>query len=259
MHIPFQPSPAAFPWKEWLKTFVLLGLGLYMAVLIITGSINNYMNQRFQWLVALAAVLFLLLGMWSLYRLWCLKPQQHVLDDNLNISHEGHDHTRLSWGTLFVAMIPLAFAVLLPSRPLGAEAITGGLSLNTVGVADASSASRAPIDRNILDWLREFNRVGIPATFNGAEADLTGFIYREPFMAEDQFMVARFTVSCCVADAFAIGIPVQAADASQYPTGEWVRVRGTFTAGRFGEDQMPILRPTSIEKTTIPASPYLYP
>lgn len=244
---------------DWGKTAVLLGMGVYLTILLFSGAINNYMNQRFQWLVVMAAVLFALLGIWNLIQNLRPPRQIHTLDDNLNISHAGHNHTSIRWSAILIMGIPLLLAVLIPSQPLGASAVNGGISLNPVGVGDAGSLSRSATDRNILDWLREFNRVENPATFNGENADLIGFIYREPYMSDDQFMVARFTLSCCVADAFAIGIPVLTSDASQYATGDWIRIRGSFEAGQFGDNTVPILRPTSIETTEIPASPYLYP
>ena len=48
--------------------------------------------------------------------------------------------------------------------------------------------------------------------FNGQPADLIGFVYSEPTFGGDHFMVARFAISCCVADASAIGVPVAALD-----------------------------------------------
>jgi len=153
---------------------------------------------------------------------------------------------------------PLIFALLVPSRPLGVEAVQG-ISFNPVGVASAVGATRSPLDRNILDWLREFNRVEAAAAFNGQQARVLGFIYREPSMRDDQFMVSRFTISCCVADAFAIGLPVQSLDAASFETGVWVTVEGTFEAGTFDGRSIPILHSTSITLSEIPRSPYLYP
>lgn len=244
---------------DWSKAAVLLGMGAYLTILMLTGAINNYMNQRFQWMVVVAACLFVMLGIYSVWRLLRRTDETHTLDDNLNVSHAGHAHSSISWSAIGIMCIPLMLAVLVPSQPLGANAVNGGISLNPVGVGDAGSVARSDTDRNILDWLREFNRVENPATFNGDSADLIGFIYREPYMTDDQFMLARFTLSCCVADAFAIGIPVITDDATAYVTGDWLRIQGTFTAGQFGDNQVPILRPTSLQTAQIPSSPYLYP
>jgi uncharacterized repeat protein (TIGR03943 family) len=257
MQIMTPPSPRARQ-KDWTRTAVLLAMGVYLTFLLISGNLSNYMNSNFHWLVGVAAGLFFFLGGWNLWLVWRRADETHTLDDNLTISHEGHTHTQVSWWAIGIASLPLVFALLVPSRPLGADAVHR-VSFSPVGVASAASAARSPLDRNILDWLREFNRIDNAAAFNGMPARVVGFIYREPYMHEDEFMVARFTISCCVADAFAIGLPVRMAGASAYGTGAWVEVEGTFQAGMFDGRSIPILHPTSITLTEIPARPYLYP
>jgi putative membrane protein len=126
-------------------------------------------------------------------------------------------------------------------------------------VTAASAFTKPPLERNILDWMREFNKSSTPAAFNGQEADVVGFVYREPSFAENQFMVARFTISCCVADSSAIGLPVHVDNAAQYSDGQWVRIKGTFEAGEFREHRLPILQAAAIEVIAEPEQPYLYP
>jgi len=237
-------------WREWAKTAILLGLALYLLLLLLGGKLDNYINLRFQWLSVVAIVILGLLGLWSGWQL--------LQADNLARQHDFGDyqHARVSWASLGLLAVPLAFAMVFPSRPLDVNAVQN-VSLAAVGGTSAS-VSIAPQDRNILDWLREINRVNNPASFNGQQVDVIGFIYREPTMSADQFMVARFTVSCCVADAFAIGLPVQMEGAEQYATGAWVRLRGTLEAGTFGDETIPIVRPQQVEEVPAPDSPYLY-
>ncbi len=242
---------ARFDRAQGISAVVLLGLAVYLGVLVATGTINNYMNQRFQWLVVLASVLFALMGVWRVWE-WA-RPHDHDAH-----AHHDHDHARLNWWSIGLIATPLVLGVVVPSRPLGAEAVNGGVSFSTVGVGNAATFSRPPLERNILDWLREFNRVGNPASFNNLEVDVVGFVYREPDMPENQFMVARFTMSCCVADAFAIGMPVTLENASAFATGTWVRIRGVLQAGMFGHHSIPIIHPTSVDPVDVPETPYLY-
>ena len=232
----------------WAKSALLLGMGIYLALLIATGNLSNYINQRFAWLVYLGAAIFFLLAMVNVYRI--LKPQPD--------EHE-HQHYKIGWDILLIVSIPLLMGLLIPSRSLGIEAVNGGVSLNPVGVSDASAFSLNPLDRNILDWLREFDRASTPAAFNGTPVDVIGFVYREPRHAEDSFMISRFTMSCCVADAFPIGMPVTYAEASDFTAGEWVRVSGELKAAEFGEDFLPVVFATIVEPVDEPDQPYLYP
>ena len=55
--------------QQWLKTAILLGLGLYFIYNLLSGNLTNYINARFAWLSWVAAPLFLLLGALSAYSL----------------------------------------------------------------------------------------------------------------------------------------------------------------------------------------------
>ena len=231
----------------WAKTAILLGMGVYFAWLILSGNLTNYINQRFAWLVVVGAVVFLLLALVSLY------SKLRGADEDC------HQHFEIGWDILLIVALPLLLALLVPSRSLGIEAVNGGISLSPVGVASQAAFQRSPLDRNILDWLREFDRAPSPAAFNGTPADVTGFVYREPAFADDAFMLSRFTMSCCVADAFPIGMPVSAPDAADYEAGVWLQARGELKAATFDGRTMPVLFADSLTPVAVPQQPYLYP
>ena len=239
----------------WLKTALLLGLGVYFVYNIVTGNLTNYINVRFAWLSYVAAGLFLLIGGYSAYHMLRHHSGEH--------DHEHHDHTHasISWGTLAVLAVPLLLGTLLPSRPLGAEAVDGDLGLTSAAATAGSTTTFSinPQDRNVLDWLRVFNSTDDYSELNGQPADVIGFVYSEPTFGEHHFMVARFTISCCVADASAIGVPTYWADTEALQQGQWVRVQGTMQVGDFRGDSLPILQASSIEVVEQPDHPYLYP
>ncbi len=239
--------------SAWAKSLILFGMGIYLTLLILTGNLDNYINQRFAWLVVVGALLFFVLGLTALNR--SLNPEPHDHDHHHH-DHDHHHHYHITWDILLVVAFPLLLAVLIPSRSLGIEAVNGGVSLNPVGVA---GVTRSPLDRNILDWLREFDRASTPAQFNGTPVDVIGFVYREPIHPENGFMLARFTMSCCVADAFPIGMPVIAADVGEYAAGDWLRLQGELKASTFGADILPVVFADSIERIDEPRQPYLYP
>ena len=237
------------PAQEWLKTALLLGLGLYFVYIIVTGNLTNYINIRFSWLSYVAAVIFLMLGAASLYKL--MRGHKHKND------HDHHDHSPISWAVLAVVAVPLVLGTLIPSRPLGAAAVDGDLTASSLGGDSAAAFSLPPEQRNILEWVRAFNSTDDPAAFSGQTVDVTGFVYRGQEYADDMFLVARFTISCCVADSVAIGLPVTWAE--DLPQDTWVRVRGQLTAGTFQGEPRAIVQPSSIEIIPQPEHPYLYP
>ncbi len=233
---------------DWAKSFILLGLGVYLAHLILTGNLSNYINQRFAWLVYVGAGIFVLLALVNVFSGLARSPDGH-----------DHQHYEIGWDILLIVSLPLLLGFLIPSRSLGIEAVNGGVSLSPVGVQSAAAFQRSPLDRNILDWLREFDRAVTPAEFNDQEAEVIGFVYREPSHEADGFMLARFTMSCCVADAFPIGMPVNWNDSGDLTAGAWVRVTGALQAASFAGEFMPVLFADAVELVDEPAQAYLYP
>jgi uncharacterized repeat protein (TIGR03943 family) len=114
-------------------------------------------------------------------------------------------------------------------------------------------------DKNILDWLIAFQRTPDPQAFAGQTARLIGFVYRDERFESDAFMLSRFVVSCCVADASAVGVIVRSPQAEALPADQWVEVSGHFEPGQFANRPTPILIADVITKTTQPNQPYLYP
>ena len=237
--------------QAWIKTAILFALGFYFIYVIASGSLSNYINVRFEWLSYVAAGLFLLLGAASLLDVIGQRGHDH--------DHHDHTHSGMSWPALAIVAIPLILGTLIPSRPLGSAAVGGSISLNAVSAAGAQPFMTDSLKWNVLDWLRAFNNSGDVSSFNGKQADVIGFVYREAAFADNQFMAARFIISCCVADAGAIGVPVQWDAAADYPADTWVRIQGTWEVGEFRGDTVPILHPTNIEKVDQPEHPYLYP
>ena len=233
----------------WAKFAVLMGFGAYFAYNILTGNLTNYVNVRFAWFSYVAVGILFLLGGAVLYGLLRQKRA-----DNVTIGHQ----LNVSWSVLAIVALPLVFGTLVPSQPLGAAAVQGNISLSATNFNTATAFNRAPLDRNVLDWLRVFNQ-DVPSAFDGLPADLTGFVYREPGFGVDHFMVARFTLSCCVADASAIGVAVYLEGSDSIVDGEWVQIDGAFLAGDFRGTTTPILMAENVNIIDQPEHPYLYP
>jgi putative membrane protein len=236
--------------NQVIKTAVLFGLAAYFAYNVFSGNLSNYINERFVWLSYLAVILFLVLGIASLIAL--------RRGDHSSPYQDGHSQA-ITMPVIFIVAIPLLLGTLVPSRPLGVEAINGSISVNSAATFSGGIVTKDPLQRNILDWSRLFTQNNLPASFNGEQADVIGFVYREPAYPENHFMAARFTVSCCVADAMPLGLPVYFPEHTTLEDGAWVRVKGVFEAGNFRNFKTPILQAESVEVIEQPEHPYLYP
>lgn len=254
--------------ENLLRAMVLAGGALMLYAKISDGTLAFYINQRFAWLTLVGVLLFAVLAMTMVYRAMEARrqPAMPALDegDVLPLTRKttkAHSH-RASWLTLGLLALPVLIGFFTPARPLGAGAIEArGIGLTVPdrpgGATEAQRAAAGP--KNILDWLREFSRNADPAAFAGKEADVIGFVYRDPRNGTNEFWVSRFAVSCCVADASALGLLVKSDQAAQLQTDSWVRVTGKFGVGEFAGEKLPVLVAEKIEPTEQPSQPYLYP
>jgi uncharacterized repeat protein (TIGR03943 family) len=251
-----------------LRAMVLAGGGLMLYAKLSDGTLAFYINQRFAWLTLVGVILFLALALTMVYRAMnaAKTPATPVMDEGEVLpltrkTTKAHSH-RAGWITLGLLALPVLIGFFTPARPLGAGAIeTRGIGLTAPdrpgSVTQAQRVATGP--KNILEWLREFSRNADPSAFAGKEADVVGFVYRDPRNGADEFWVSRFAVSCCVADASALGLLVKSDQAAQLKTDSWVRVTGKFGVGEFAGEQLPVLMPDTIEPTEQPSQPYLYP
>lgn len=238
-----------------LKALALIAMGLFLYSRFFGGTLLFYINERFVWLTLLASFGFILVGASYRYR----TEHSHIDHD-----HAGHSHDKLSWGGFLLVISPILLGVLIPPKPLGAAAMVNrDISIKSLTSAAAPETSeilaKPQRDKNILDWVIEFRSTPDLNRFEGQEAKLTGFVYRDERFEQDQFMVSRFVLSCCAADAAPIGVVVRSSKSASFSDDQWVEVTGEFELGRFGGEDMPILLAESITPIGIPEQPYLYP
>ncbi len=243
--------------QRWIQAVVLGATGAYFTYNLASGNVANYIANKFLWLSWLAAGLLLVLALMALIAL--VRPAPHDHDHD-------HDSAGLwSWAGLGLVTLPVVFGLLLPSRPLDSRAIEGVASdLSSINTSGSTRLDIAPQNRNILDWLRAFGSATDPAVLNGQPVDVVGFVYRDArFDGTSQFMVTRFIISCCVADAQAIGLGVDWAQAPTLREDTWIRVRGTLEVREFEGVLSPWLvadeGPDGIQVVAQPENPYLYP
>lgn len=255
--------------QRWTQVIIAGTLGVYLIATLISGTITNYIAVKFIWLTWLAAGMFLLLaGILALSLIARMLGRQPPAHKHSHDHHHEHaaQGTLSGWISLGIVALPVIFGVLTPSKPLDSRAVDSPITndfSSISGAADTARLNIAPQNRTILDWVSVFATADTPETLNGQPADVVGFVYRDASLLRqpDQFMVARFVMSCCAADAQAIGLVVQWDDAATLREDRWVRVRGTIAIGEFDGALVPIIiaDDQGVEAIDQPQNPYLYP
>ncbi|WP_281889432.1 TIGR03943 family putative permease subunit [Paenibacillus sp. YYML68] len=95
--------------------------------------------------------------------------------------------------------------------------------------------------------------------FVGKKLELTGFVYRQEDMKDNQFVVGRFSIQCCSADAAPYGILAEYDRAKTLADDSWVTVTGTIEKTTFNEVEIMVLKIEKIAKAEPAATPYVYP
>lgn len=95
--------------------------------------------------------------------------------------------------------------------------------------------------------------------FIGKKIDMSGFVYREDDMKDNQFVVARFAVQCCSADASPFGFMVDSALGNDLKKDSWVKVTGTLAKTTYKGNEILKINATKIERIAAPKTPYVYP
>jgi putative membrane protein len=267
-----------------IQALVLGATGLFLLQKIWSGSLYFYINERFLVLILLAALGFLVLAQVLIADLFPQKKGSvedegspafsdeidlHQVEEHLHAhvhTHDGkHVHTpkRFPWILLVVAL-PVLLGILIPARPLGASAVANkGLRVASPLRADQANnrllLEVPPNNRTILDWQQIVGSEPEPTRLIGEPVDVVGFVYRDPRLPDGQFMVGRFTLTCCVADAFAIGMVVDSPESANYPENTWVRVQGTLDLTEIDGQEIPSIQAGKIQEVSEPAQPYLIP
>lgn len=240
--------------KSSFKALALIALGLFLYSRIYNGTLLYYISDRFAWLTLFAAIGFIIVG--ASYRYRATQTHQH--------GHADHQHGNLGWGALLLVALPVVLGLLIPPKPLGAAAMSNReISVGSVNSATAPKTtqiiSRPSTEKNVLDWLIDFRLAQDPAAFADQEAKVIGFVYRDERFGTEQFMVSRFVLSCCAADAAPLGLVVNWPETNNLSSDQWVEVSGRLQPGEFDGEPMPILIAEKVTPTDVPDQPYLYP
>lgn len=242
------------------QAMILASLGIFLLSKVWNGNILFYINQRFVIFVLLAGLGFIVLSQVLLRA----RPPVQADEDALIHDHDDHDdhnHGERQGWVLWLVALPVLMGILIPKHPLGTNVLENR-GINTgAGIVARGSSSTAVLQipssqRSVLDWYQSF--------YNGLEtsgemADITGFVYHDARLGQNQFMVGRFIIICCVADASAIGLVVGWNEASALPDNGWVRVRGPITEVELDGQRLPLVQAQQVDMIPEPEQPYLFP
>lgn len=234
-----------------VQSIILAGLTAYLIFLLVSNRVLLYINVRFVPLVYLAVGLLILM----------------LASGAVQMMRAVHNSADLPAGPakmeLVLLSFPLVLGVFIPANPLASAAIEArGLNFSdpqsiSLGVNQTVTAPQD--ERTILDWYTMLADSTNELSPVENQASVIGFVYHDDRLAENQFFLNRFVVTCCAADAFPLGIIVEWPDRSSLPTDSWVHVTGEISRSTFEGSSIPLIIAASVETVNQPDQPYLFP
>jgi uncharacterized repeat protein (TIGR03943 family) len=206
--------------------------------LLVSGRTSLYLSSRTAWVVPTGAVVLTVAAAGRL--LTVRTPRQERLS------------TRTSW-TLGFIVFPAVVVLALPPTSLGSYAASRrSLSAGFAGgpaLGEGDRVTLAAVAAGV--WSDEarralVDRAGSPVTFEG-------IVTRREGSPADEFVLTRFIVSCCVADALSVQVRVVGAPPGRFEEDQWVRVSGTF----YPVGREVVVDAASVRAIPQPDDPYL--
>ncbi|MGF9893012.1 TIGR03943 family protein [Priestia megaterium] len=118
---------------------------------------------------------------------------------------------------------------------------------------------KSKISINDTDYIPVMNIIENNADqFVGKKIEVSGFVYHEKGFKDNQFVVARFGISCCAADASVYGLLSTLENASALKKDTWVHIKGIIQKTTYNGENVPYIQVQRIESIHQPDNPYVY-
>lgn len=243
-HVPLvdaqSPPEQPLNWPALIETALLGSAATVLITKTLRGVLVFYIHPRYAPLILVAG---LALAFLALVRMRAIA---------------GQAPEPLAGRTTAYAMLGLAIlaGTLVPARPLGASAISSVALLDRAGSGLARLPAGDSRQWDLLQWATAISIQG--DQLQGSPVEVVGFVYHEPDAEYPGFVVARYVVSCCIADGSPVGLAVIWPKGAAPPADAWVRVRGVIgLVTRAGRTE-PAIVAELVEPISQPRMPYLY-
>jgi putative membrane protein len=274
----------------FLRGVILLGFALLMFKLIVTGQIQQLIAPKMlPFLYFAMGTMFML----SLMQIWRSDDKKQIACCGCD-HHESRSPMQ-SFIVYVIFVVPVLTGLIFSNQVLDSSvAAKRGVQLGGLSGSDLSSddeffeqlfgneIEEAPIEGSVgkkidkkqltkallsmdkVVFTRENYLTALDIIHNnmerfiGKEVELTGFVYRDPDFAKEKAVIARFGISCCVADASVYGMLASGKELNSIANDEWVKVTGIIDQTNYKGNVLPCIKIKDMQKVQQPNEPYIY-
>ncbi|MGZ4110749.1 MAG: TIGR03943 family putative permease subunit [Actinomycetota bacterium] len=221
---------------------VLAAWAAFFWFLLLSGRDALYLSTRTSWVVPIGAALLTAAAL------------GRVASARVRTTHP---MTVREARVLAAMVVPVVLVLALPAATLGSYSAGKRTAFTNAGIAtavgDVGTGQLSLIDVAAAQTTKEGETA--LAKRAGEDVDLVGFVMRYADTPAGEFMLTRYIITCCVADATIAQVRVVNVPPGAFSANQWVDVKGPiYPLGR-----EVIVNATSISVVPRPSHPYLTP
>ncbi|MFM6037832.1 MAG: TIGR03943 family putative permease subunit [Sphaerospermopsis kisseleviana] len=241
----------------WLDVLAITAWGILMLKYWFTGELNLLIHPDFFWLVILGAMGLLISGFFKGLQLWKQRRRYEVPNNqqHINLFPPG-------WSSGLLLTTAVLGFIITPQVFSSQTALERGITEllgATRAQPQAFRASIRPEERTLIDWVRTLNVYPEPDAYTGQKVKVQGFVIHPPELDQNHLILARFVITCCAADAYPAGLPVQLPEnRDKYPPDTWLEIEGQMITENIANKRRLTIKATSLKEIPQPKNPYSY-
>ncbi len=246
--------------RSWLDVVALALWGILLLEYWFSGKLNLLIHPNYH-LLTLAAAIFLvgLAGIKSA-QIWRQQKSARPSPEMPHITL-----LPIGWGSVILIVVALIGFWVTPRAFASQTALQRGVSDTFLGTTQVKPQSftgeTKPEDRNLIEWMRTLQVYPEPDAYAGQPVKIQGFAVHPDNLPEQYFLLTRFTITCCAADAYPVSLPVKLQQGSRtsYKVDQWFEVEGTMMTETLNEgNRQVVVDASTIRPIDAPENPYEY-
>ena len=281
---------------RYIRGIILIGLAMLLFKLLVTGNIDHFIAPKMTKFTYVAFAVFLLLGCLQVWRNGgekekdCHCCEHHVLPKSRmkgfllyalfvipiisaflfsNVTINGNVAAKRGMNQSVQAKsveqkVPQTKQVSSDWRELLVDK-----EEEPIQNLPASGQSPGELERNMMkqktiqvddkNYIQTMDIIGQDVLgFKGKQITFTGFTYKDKEVQGHQAVVARYGITCCVADAAVWGMIVSGNGINTFSEETWVKVTGILDETTYKGTLFPLVKVSKVEKVEQPKDPYVY-
>jgi uncharacterized repeat protein (TIGR03943 family) len=244
--------------SPWLDVAAILSWGILMLKYAIDGTLYILIHPSYFNLVIVTGIGLLIVGIlqsWRIYRTMNRKRSRTVGGEVQHISLLPNGMT-----TTLLLMTAIVGLMITPRLFTSHAAIQRGVTEDLTVTRTQTQSFRGgeqPEERSLIDWIRTLNLYPEPDAYIGQKVNMNGFVVYPPDLSNNYFLLSRFVITCCAADAYPIAIPLKlTGNRETYPQDSWVEIQGKMTVETLHGKRQLVIAAEKLTPIPPPRNPY---